>query len=1849
MSTYSGFNGSEKDLPLEMLWEDGERVFCRTCYADEGSQQYPRHSAQAGSEPAASRSGDILAHEYGLKDYLDSAWALRPLKLLHKSGRTALTLEFPGGEPLDRALGVPMEVGKFLGLAIATSVALRGLHEHGLIHKDIKPSNIVVDLTIGKAWLTGFGIASRLRRERQSPEPPEFIAGTLAYMAPEQTGRMNRSIDSRSDIYSLGIVLYEALTGSLPFAATDPMGWVHCHLARTPASPNERGIATPNQISAILMKLLAKVPEERYQTAAGLETDFRRCLVEWKARRAIAAFPLCERDTSDQLVVPEKLYGRETEVETLLRSFDRIATEGTSELLLVSGYAGIGKSSVINELHKILVLPRGLFATGKFDQYKRDIPYATLAQALQSLIRPLLSRPEAELATWRDQFHQTLGSNGALVIDLVPELKFIIGEQPPVPDLPPYEAKARFQVVFRQFINVFARPEHPLALFLDDLQWLDLATLDLIEDLLTQSDVRHLLLIGAYRDNEVGRDHPLMRKLESIRKCGASVREIDLGPLASKDWARLVADALRCKAKAAAPLAALIHEKTAGNPFFAIQFIYALVEEDLLAFSHDKSAWRWDLDRIAVKGHTDNVVDLMVARLSRLPTETQRALQGLACVGNSADAATLLTVLEHEVIADLWEALRVELIVHSNGSYKFVHDRVHEAAYSLIPEASRAEAHLGIGRRLAARMPVERREEAIFEIVNQLNRGAALITSINEREQLAEFNLIAGKRAQTSTAYASALNYLEIGAALLTDDCWQRRHDLVFSIELARAQCEFVSGAVDQAEKRLSALSGRATTTIEQATVACLRVDLYMSIDRSDYAVSVGLEALRKVGIEWSPRPTEEEAYSEYQGIWVLLGDRTIEQLTDSPLMTDPISLATLDLLVRVAVPAFFVSSHLFAVAVCRAVSLSLQHGNSDASCIAYELFAMLAGPHFGNYDAGYRIGRLGCELVERPELQRFQARTYETFGFVIPWTQHVRAGRDLLTRSFEIASRTGDITYSGYACGQITTNFLLAGDPLVEAQKEAEIGLEFAVRVRFGLIVGWITGQLRLIRMLRGLTDTFGSFDEAGFNELAFEGDLARNPALALPECWYWIRKLQARYLSGDCQGALNASTRAEPMLWASLSLLETVEYHFYDALSHAAACDLGMAEAREAHLEKLAAHHRKFEVWARNGPENFENRLALLSAEMARIEGRELDAERHYERAIESAHAGGFVHNEALASELAARFYAARGFQKIGDLYLRDARRGYQRWGADGKVRQLEHLYPRLREESTSSDAVSTSTILAPVERLDLATVIKVSQAVSGELVLEKLLDTLMRTALEYAGATRGLLIVSRDDEYRIEAEATTSSDAVKVELRQVRVTGEDLPESVFHYVLRTKDTVLLNDASAANPLAQDAYIRKHRVRSILCIPLLKQTGLLGVLYLENNLAQQAFTPAAVAILKLLVSEAAIALENTQLYRDLQEREAKIRRLVDSNIIGIFFWDVDGRIIDANEAFLRIVGHDRQDLAAGRLSWKELTPLEWLAGDERRLAGVLATGAVEPYEKEFFTKAGARVPVLIGAAILDGPRNEGVAFVLDLTERTRAEEAARESDRRYHEIQLDLVHANRVATLGHLSASVAHEVNQPITGIVINAQTALRMLDRPSPDVGEIRKALARVVRDGHRTGEVVSRIRALAKKTPPQKEELDINEAILEVTALTQGAVARNEVSVQTQLAGDLPPVNGDRIQLQQVVLNLILNAVDAMKTTALGSREILISTTNAESTDVLVAVRDSGIGVEDSDHERIFDAFYSNKPDGLGLGLSICRSIIEAHGGKLWVTSEAGQGATFQFTLPTSQPPSAADAA
>jgi PAS domain S-box-containing protein len=1808
-------------------------------------------------EPIPRRSLDCLDNEYSLKGQLDPSWAAYPSFLTRRDDRPALVLEYPGGQLLSRMLGKPLEITQFLEIASLLTNALRRTHEAGLIHKDIKPENILLDVAHGGVWLTGFGFASRLPRERQLPEPVETIAGTLAYMAPEQTGRMNRPVDSRSDLYSLGVTFYEMLVGEVPFRAVDPLEWVHCHVARQPISPKRRISTIPEQVASIVMKLLSKAAEERYQTAAGVESDLRRCLYEWKQLGRIDPFSLGAYDQSARLLIPKKLYGRSAETECLLASFDRVVRDGHTEIVLVAGYSGIGKSSIVNELHKVLVPARAVFASGKFDQYQRDIPYVTLAQAFQSLVRPLLGKSAAELGMWRDALRRAVEPNGQLVVNLVPELKLIIGEQPAVPDLPPQDAQSRFQLVFRRLLSCFARPEHPLVLFFDDLQWSDAATLDVIEDVLTQVDVRHLMVIGAYRDNEVNLTHPLMRKLQAFRDTKAVIHEIVIEPLKRADLEQLIADTVHCEREQAVALAELLDEKTGGNPFFVIQFLTNLVEEELLVFDQSNASWTWDLTRIRARGFTDNIVNLMVGKLARLPVSIQEAMKHFACVGNRASTETLSIVLgiPGEKIADAFEdSIRMGLVVRSQSGFEFLHDRVQEAAYALVPSNDRGVTHLRIGRLLAELTPANKLEGSIFDIVSQLNRGSHLIESTDEKDRLAELNLIAGKRAQAAAAFASALTYFTAGEAILVEDRFARRFALAFELALRRGETEFLTGDTESAEARLASLARRAEDPGDRAAVTHLQVTLYTALNRAGSAIEVGLNYLSQAGISWPAHPADHLVTEEFEHLWSLLGERSIEDLVGLPVMHDRTSRAMIDVLMALVPPSSYLDDKLLSLIIGRMVRLSLEKGICDGSCYAFVCIGLALGWHFGDYHSGYRFGKIGLDLIdatgdEHPVVREYiRGRTYFTFATrIMPWAKHLSSAVPVLRRAFEVCSKIGDLTFASYACNNLPILLLASGAALNEIQKEAIFGLEFCDGARIGLSKDILHIQLAFIRMLRGNADLFGSFDDSELNDGWNKDRFHRDPAFAIAACYYWTYRLQALVLANRYSDAIEAMSSAERFLWANSLAFPLADFHFYGALLRAALHSAGSLQEQKLNREALETHKRQIDAWADACPENFGDRAALVAAEIARIEGHDIAAMRLYEEAIRLAHENGFVHNEGIANEIAARYYADRDFSAIAVTYLRNARHCYVRWGAEGKVRHLDQAYPQIHENVGTQAPVTT----ASFTQLDVAALVEASRAISEELILDQLIETLMKIVLEYAGADRGLLVFLGGGKARIEAEATSSDATVKVILRQADATVQELPESIVHTVGRTGESIILGDAQQPNEFSTDPYLVHRRPRSVLCLALIKQTQLVGLLYLENSLAPDVFTRQRISVLELLTSQAAISLETARLYSELvaeslsrrkteehlRHSEALLSQAQEIGQVGSWRWNVETDEFYWSKELFRIFGFGSQDtMPSFSMMTQRVHPID------RPMYEQSVERAIRIKEKYSYDYRivlpddsirfvySVTQPFLNQSGVL-----EFMGTVIDITERRTAEENLRAA-------QSELARAARLTTMGELLASIAHEIKQPLASVVTNAETGVRWLDKDPPDRSKVRKALLGAVSAGNRATEVVDSIRAMAKKSEPEFVKLDIKILIEGILELARAELRRHDIVVRMDLDAHCREIYGDRVQLQQVLLNLILNGVEAMVAVTDRARVLDISGTIAESNCLLIKIEDTGTGIDSELARRMFESFHTTKPHGLGLGLSICRSIVEAHGGRISVAPRSPHGATLSFTVLTEAP-------
>ncbi|MEA3178910.1 MAG: hypothetical protein QOI59_2433 [Gammaproteobacteria bacterium] len=1804
------------------------------------------------AENASATSLNRLQHEYSVRADLDAAWAARPIELSRHRNRSALVLEDPGGAILDRLLGQPLGITEFLRTGISLAWVLHQVHGRGLIHKDIKPANILVDLASGGVWLTGFGIASRLPRERPNPERPNAIAGTLAYMAPEQTGRMNRSIDARSDLYSLGVTFYEMLTGTLPFTAADPMEWVHCHIARQTVPPDERTVGIPRALSLITMKLLAKTAEERYQTAAGLEADLRRCLAEWECDGRINPFPLGTRDVSNRLLAPERLYGREHEIESLLACFDRVVAHGTPELVLVSGFSGIGKSSLVHELHKVLVQPHGLYASGKFDQHKRDIPYVTLAQAFQSLVRSLLSQGEVELGRWRKSLSEALGSSGQLIVDLVPELELIIGEQPAVPELPPQEAKSRFQMVFRRYLGVFARKEHPLALFLDDLQWLDNATLELLEHLVTHSDVRHLLLVGAYRDNEVGPSHPLIRTLEAIRETGMKVSEIVLAPLGLGDVGRLTADALHCAPERARTLAQLVSNKTGGNPFFAIQFLLALADEGLLAFDSVGAVWAWDISRINAKNYTDNVVDLMVQKLKRLPSSTQDALKHFGCLGNMADVGTLGMVYQQTqeaMHAALWEAVRAGLIVHQGNNYKFLHDRIQQAAYSLFPEEHRAAVHLRIGRKLLASMTPNELTEHLFEVANQLNRGTELLTERTEKAGVATLNLRAGRKAKASAAYASARAYFAAGMALLDERDWGSQHELKFTLSLECAECELLCGSHNKAAQQIVELLQRAASNVEFADASCLKINLHVLTGDHPQAIDSALACLRLFGIDLPAHPTLEQVRAEYETVWRTLGGHSIESLIDLPLMTDPKIKATLQVLSALAGPATFTDFQLFCLLACRMVGVSIQHGMSGAAAYAYACLGSVLGANYHCYREGYRLARLACDLVEKHAFTAYDTKVKHAIGLAAFWTEPITSVIELRRATTRTATERGDLTFACYGMHQSITYLLTRNDPLDVVWRESEMALDFARRAKFRDVVDLIVSQQRFIASMQGRDAAFSTLGDERFDEASLEAQLtdARTPTVI---CLHWIRELKARYLSGDFCGARAAADKAKALLRISAVQLQLLDYFYYTALTVAALYEKGTVEEQNKWHDLLATHREQLREWAETYPPTFSDKHALASAEFARIEGRDTDALRLYEQAVHSAREHGFVQNEGVAHEVAARFYAARGVESIAHEYLHNARRCYLRWGALGKVRQLERLNPWLTEDSVSS--VLSATINAPVEQLDVATVVKASQAVSSEIELGKLIETLMRIAVEHAGAERGVLILFRGNELQIEAEATTGRGKIEVILRQTAVVPTELPESVLHTAVRKRESVILDDAASSPLFSADVYVQQRRPRSVLCLPLVKQAKLVGALYLENNLTPRAFTPGRIAVLELLASQAAISLENAVLYSDLQRAEEGLRRsksyLSEAQRIsqtGSFGWrPSSGEIYWSEETFrifeLEPATTPTVELIDQRVHPEDVAP--WRQVIER------ATHEGQDFAHEYRLRMpDGRVKHLhvVAHALRTGTGD--VDFVGAVKDVTEEEWAQAERER----LEQRLRQAAKMEAVGRFAGGIAHDFNNILGAILGYGERAQDSSDEGSA----VRNQIDQIMHAGAVGKALVDRILAFSRSGMGERVPLRVQSVVEETLELLAASLPAG-VRLEKQLDAGITAVMGDSTQLHQVVMNLCTNAVQAMD--AAGVLTVVLEHVVVDESRLLthgtlsaggylrLVVSDTGNGIPPAILERMFDPFFTTKRtgEGTGLGLALVHGIVAELGGVIDVVTQIDVGTAFTIWMPvTTQKP------
>lgn len=1494
------FSVADYDVLTELHRSDRTLVF-RARRRTDGLPVVLKTSAEEFPDPAVV---DRIRREFAIVRTLDSPRIVRAHGLEQIECRPILALEDFGGESLRCAIeALPFTVAESLDIAIAILSGLAALHRANVIHKDLNPANVVINRVDGTVKIIDFGIATTVPREHSHFAGPADLEGTLAYVSPEQTGRMNRRIDYRTDFYSLGVTLYELLTGVLPFASTDPLEIVYGHLAVTPPAPGDLNREVPPTVSAVVMKLLAKNAEDRYQSAEGVLSDLNEARRQLRETGQVKVFAPGAGDVSPTLRLPQKRYGREAEAEMLRAAFER-ARLGPAETVFVTGGAGLGKTALVQDLYPDVTRRQGVFGAGTFEQFQRNVPYSAVIQALRAIVRHALTESEARVAAYRERLSAALGVNAGVVTAVIPELEIITGPPPPVPELPLLEAGNRFRRVFRQFVGAFATAEQPLVVFLDDAHWADQASLALCGDLMADPELRHALFIVAYRESDADPGDPVSILTDDLTAAGAPLTTLALSPLSRSAVRTFIADTLGGVTPLVSELAAVIHRKTGGNPFFTAEFLKKLFDEGMLTRAGGE--WRADFDAIRSRAVAENVVDFLAGNLRRLQPVVRRTLETAACLGLRFSVALLARVerrSEPELRLELAEASAADLVIGETGGewFSFVHDRIRQAAYSLIPEADRPARHLAAGHAMAEEA-AEADDQAWFAIADHLNLGAAAMAGPVEREGLAALNLRVGRAAKAAAAFAPSLAYLETGLAVLkelTDEPWETHPDLMLALNVEIIEAAYLATAFDRMENYVSGVLNH----LPQGPEAVRVWETVMLADFARYrfadTVAMGRRVLADLGVEFPDRPTSMDLMTAFGQVEEKLAGKSIEDLVHLPEMTDPTALAASRILHRVAVAAYFTSPELMILLTLKRLSLLLDHGNMAFSAGVYGGYAAMLCGQLGRIADGVRFGNLAMKMAERPDARATRARTFFVVGwFARVWEYHLRESLEPLLEAYRCGLETGEFEFaSAGLLARMEMKFAL-GESLVGLETEIADQYEAVTRLRqerhalaFALFRQAVTN----------LTDQSGEpwifagpwVDEAVLvPALTAKGDTATLGTLAFLKLYLNVvfnRRIEA---VGDAEQTLrNFHAIRATCLAPRFALL--------DSLAHLGR--VGNDPATDAEVfSRLDDNRKKLEVWARHAPMNFEHLLHLHDAERCRVAGRSAGALDHYDRAVELARINGFPQDEAMANELAADFFMEMGKPKLARVYAREARYAYLRWGALVKVRQIDERFAGLMADSESRRSgphgAAISVDPASAGRsvgFDFASVMKAAQALSGEIRLDQLLNAIMRIALENAGAQRGLLLLpDRSGVWRIEAENDALVERVRVLHSELPREGENLPVSVLNFVARTGESVLLDDAPGSREFGDDAYIRSVGPRSVLCLPVLHQGKLTAMLYLENRLIANVFTPQRREVLNLLTAQAAVSLENARLYADLEakvrertaELEEKTTQLLDS-----------------------------------------------------------------------------------------------------------------------------------------------------------------------------------------------------------------------------------------------------------------------------------------------------------------------------------------------------------------------------
>ena len=1477
-------------------------------------------------------------HEYGILRSLDFNGVIKAIHFEEFNRKRAIIFDDFPGEPIKSFISDKgFAIGKFLRIAIQLTEILWRIHEANIIHKDINPSNILLNSKTDEIKIIDFGSSTSLSHEIPSILAPNPFEGTLSYVSPEQTGRMNRLIDYRTDFYSLGATFYHLTMGVPPFQSEDPLELIHAHIAKNPVPPHVTDKSFPRPLSDIIMKLLSKNAEDRYQTCRGLLADLENCLHQWKMFGKIEPFILAQKDFSGILQPFQKLYGLENEIDFLIKEFEEVS-EGNRKLLFIAGYSGIGKTSLVREIHRPIALRRGFFISGKFDQLHRDIPYQALAQAFRELVKYFLMESDEHIKSWKKKLHDALYPNAQIVIDFIPELEIILGPQPPLPILGPAETQNRFNLVFQNFVRVFCKPEHPMVIFLDNLQWADSASLKLIQLLINNERIKHLFIVGAYRDNELEDNYPLTGFFQVLKAEGTDFSHRNLHPLKPEHIHQWIAETLHAPEEQIQGLAELVSQKTGGNPLFTATFLNSLYTEHHLTFDAEKGIWHWNLSDIKQMDITDNVADLLSSQINRFSDSTRQLLKIASCLGNQFLIGTLAAISNtrlDECIKLLREPISEGILMpvgeeyisikedagqnsdHYFNSFRFSHDKIHKVIYSMVEAENRTTFHFMIGQHLLQHTPTNKQPVRIFEIVNHLNLGHHIISTDTQRIELAQLNLKAGIKAKNSVAFDSALNYFQTAMEVLPEAKWEKFYEITLSLFVEAAEASYLSGRYDLMENFSSEVFKHARELLDKVKIYEIKIQALNAQYKLREAISTAKNVLGLLGVKIPEKLNNMHILGKFIVTRFMIVGKKIEKLSKIPPMKDPIRLASMRIMMSVGSAAYFTDPVFFRFIVLKVVKFSLKYGSAPESPIFYTIYGMILCGIIGDIGVGHRFGVLSLALMHQTGTHKLRARTtLMVYAFVHHWKAHIRETLEPLDKAYQIGLETGDLEYASFSLFFSSFYSFVSGKKLYqvedlmakngEAIKQLKHETSWHMHEIYRQAVANLTGNSQNTFKIEG--DIYDERQMLGVH-------LGANDRTTL--CNLYFTKLFICYIFGEYHEAIINGELAAKYLDSVIGAYGVPLVYFFDSLSRLAVFFESSAQDRKKIKRKIKTNQKRMKKWAYHAPMNHLHKYLLVEAERNRIFGKNKKAAFFYDEAIKLAENQEYFHEQAIANELAAKFYIACDDRQQAVKYLKNARYGFLKWGAINKVKAFDETYEQLNNfqagkkdsKYSTENNLATSTYRS-FEKLDFTSVMKASQTISSEIVIERLLDRLMKIIIENAGAQKGVLILESDGKLNIEAELSVDQRNADVLLSIPLKKSKTIPLSVVNYVARTRKVIVLENAYKKSDFRNDPLILSRYCKSVFCSPILYKSRFLGVLYLENNLVTGAFNFERLEVLELLISQIAISLENARLYSNLEDSELRYRQLYENIIDLVILVDNEDRVIMANPRFYSTIG---------------------------------------------------------------------------------------------------------------------------------------------------------------------------------------------------------------------------------------------------------------------------------------------------------------------------------------------------